>query len=401
MKKFSAALLMVTASPCVFAVGEHELDWASRARYASVDADNSGQAASLLVRGNIESTWTDVFGSFVEVDGIATAFNDDHSDGVRFNNQPLIPDPKGVELNQAFLSLDLDWAVFHLGRQRINFDNQRFIGGNGFWQNEQTFDALLGKFKLASNSTMTYSYVANVNRIYGDDAEKNNSGGTPQYGENNWRTAAWLGDHEHNSHLARLEWNEWDYTRVIAYAQRMDNNDMPAASNNTVGASYQFNYKADVIKYRVHIEAAQQDRFELNADQLPYYLVDVGLGIRTWELNTRYEILGQRDGAAFITPLGSIHDFEGWADEIGNTPNEGVRNFSVGLLWRESPFRVETSYHFFKDDLNGNDIGRELDLDLVYKPSRKHSISLRLAQFEPEDNSGSIRKVYLDYAFNL
>ncbi|HTF96642.1 MAG TPA: hypothetical protein VL995_10960 [Cellvibrio sp.] len=400
MKILSAALIAVTASPCVLAVGEHELDWASRARYANVDAENSGQAASLLLRGNIESTWNDTLGSLLEVDGIATTFNDDHSDGVRFNNQPDIPDPKGVEINQAFLSLDREWAVFQLGRQRINFDNQRFIGGNGFWQNEQTFDALLGKFKVASNSNFTYSYVANVNRIYGDDADKN-SGGTSQYGQANVRAAAWLGDHEHNTHLTRLEWNEWDYTRVVAYAHRMDNKDMPSASNNTFGASYQFNYKADLIKYRVQIEAAQQDRFEVAADRLPYYLVDLGFGIRTWELNTRYEVLGQNEGAAFITPLGSNHDFEGWADEIGNTPNSGIRNFSVGLLWRESPFRIETSYHFFKDDLEGNDIGREFDLDLVYKPSRKHSIALRLAQFEPEDSSDSIRKVYLDYAFNL
>jgi hypothetical protein len=71
------------------------------------------------------------------------------------------------------------------------------------------------------------------------------------------------------------------------------------------------------------------------------------------------------------------------------------------LLWRASPLRVETSYHFFKDDLDGTNIGREFDLDFVYKPARKHSISLRLANFEPKDNSGSVRKVYLDYSFNL
>ncbi len=165
--------------------------------------------------------------------------------------------------------------------------------------------------------------------------------------------------------------------------------------------SYNLNYKARRIKYRVQIEAAQQNRFELNAENLPYYLLDLGFGFNSWELSTRYEILGANNGAAFITPLGSNHDFEGWADEIGNTPNSGVRNFSLGLLWRASPLRVETSYHFFKDDVAGNNIGREFDLDFVYKPNRKHSISLRLANFEPEGDSGSVRKVYLDYAFNL
>lgn len=400
MKLFVANAIAISLSPCALALGEHEFDWGSRARYAHVDADNSGQAASLLLRGSVESRWSDIVSSTIELDAIGTGFKNDHSDGERFNDEQLIPDPQGTEINQAFLSLNLDATNIHLGRQRINFDNQRFIGGNGFWQNEQTFDAVLGKFKLASNSNVTYSYIANANRIYGDDADGKNSGSEQNY-ENTWRSAAFLGDHKHRSHLARLEWNEWDYTRVVGYGHRIDNRDMPSVSNNTLGASYTLNYKASLVKYRLQLEAAQQNRFELNAENLPYYLVDLGFGINTWELSTRYEILGANNGAAFVTPLGSNHDFEGWADEVGNTPDTGVRNFSLGLLWRASPLRVETSYHFFKDDLNGNNIGREFDLDFVYKPARKHSLSLRLANFEPENNSGSIRKVYFDYSFNL
>jgi hypothetical protein len=400
VKLLAAGLTALTLSPCALALGEHEFDWGSRARYAHVDTDNSGQAASLLLRANVESAWSELLSSTLEVDAIGTALKNDHSDGERFNDKPLIPDPQGAEINQAFLSLNLDAASIHLGRQRINFDNQRFIGGNGFWQNEQTFDAVLGKFKLASNSDVTYSYIANANRIYGDDADENNSGGEQDY-EIAGRPAAFLGDHKHHSHLVRLEWNEWDYTRVVGYGYRIDNRDLPSVSNNTFGASYTLNYKASVIKYRVQLEAAQQNRFELNAESLPYYLVDLGFGINTWELSTRYEMLGVNDGVAFATPLGSNHDFEGWADEISNTSNSGVRNFSLGLLWRASPLRVETSYHFFKNDVDGNNIGREFDLDFVYKPARKHSVSLRLANFEPADNSGSVRKLYLDYAFNL
>lgn len=395
-------LLVVFASLNTFASGEHEFDWGSRSRYANVDADNSGQAASILLRGTLESHWNDLLGSTLEVDHVSTAFKDDHSDGERLNDQPLIPDPQGTEINQGFVSLKLEQAVIHLGRQRINFDNQRFIGGNGFWQNEQTFDAALGKLKISTNSNLTYTYIANVNRIYGDDADKDITGTDPYGNGVVWeRPVALWGDHEHNSHLARLEWNEWDYTRLVGYAYRIDNQDMPLASNNTLGVSYNFNYKYQRIKYRVQLEAAQQDRYEINADGLDYYLLDLGLGVGAFEISTRYEILGANETAAFITPLGSNHDFEGWSDEIGNTPDSGVRNASLGLLWRASPFRVETSYHFFKEDTGGADIGRELDLDFIYKPARKHSISLRLANFEPEDGSGSIRKVYLDYSYNL
>lgn len=391
------------ASPTVYALGEHELDWGSRIRYANIAADNSGQAASILLRGTIESHWSDIFSTTLEVDHVSTTFKDDHNNGVDVNEQPLIPDPPGTEINQALITTQMDDLLIHLGRQRINFDNQRFIGGNGFWQNEQTFDAILGKLKVSSNSNFTYAYVGNANRIFGDDADDHLPGHDDPYDDSDpgERPAGLLGDHEHHSHLARLEWNEWDYTRVVAYGYRIDNLDMPSASNNTLGASYSLNYKYKKIKYRIRVEAAQQHRVDINADHLNYFLLDLGLGINAYEISTRYEVLGANESAAFITPLGSNHDFEGWADEIGNTPNSGVRNFSLGLLWRAAPFRIETSYHFFAEDIGGENIGRELDLDIAYKPARKHTISLRFANFDPEDNSGPIRKVYLDYSYNL
>lgn len=397
-----AGLIASVVAAETIAETSHEWDWGSRARYANVDANNSGQSASLLVRGNLHSHWRDWFDTFVEVDAVGSAFKDDHSDGVRFNGQPLLQDPPGTEFNQAFATLYTDQFLLHLGRQRINLDNQRFVGGNGFWQNEQTFDALFSQFKLASNSRFTYSYIANANRIFGEDADKNNPGRGPlPSGITPPRPPAFYGDHEQHTHLTHMEWNEWDYTRVTAYAHRMENLDMPAASNATYGASYSANYKIDRVKYRVQLEAAQQDRFDLGRDQLPYYLVDAGIGINTVELIARYEVLGENGGVAFITPLGSNHKFEGWAGVIGNTPNTGVRTASLGVLWRASPIRLETHYLFFKDDVRGQAIGEEWDLDISFRPIRKHNLSLRLAHFEPDNNSGAIRKVFLDYAYNL
>lgn len=380
----------------------HTSDWGSRVRYANVDASNSGQSASLLLRANVQSQWNEMFATFVEVDSVSSTFKEDHSDGVRFNGQPLLQDPPGTEFNQAFATLNTDQFLLHLGRQRINLDNQRFVGGNGFWQNEQTFDALFSQFKLASNSRFTYSYIANANRIFGEDADKNNPGRGPlPSGITPPRPPANYGDHEQHTHLTHLEWNEWDYTRVTAYAHRIENLDMPAASNATYGASYSANYKVDRMKYRVQLEVAQQDRFDLGRDQLPYYLVDAGVGINTVEFIARYEVLGENNGVAFITPLGSNHKFEGWAGVIGNTPNIGVRTASLGVLWRASPIRLETHYLFFKDDVRGQAIGEEWDLDIAFRPIRKHNLSLRVAHFEPENNSGAIRKVFLDYAYNL
>lgn len=402
MKKiYSFSLLGLALSPSVMALGDHHLDWSGRSRYAYVDTESNGQAASLLLRATLDSSWCSILKSELEIDHVATALKEDHSDGVRLNDQPLIPDPPSTEVNQAWVAVDLDELFFTLGRQRINLDNQRFVGGNAFWQNEQTFDAFASRLKISSNSQLAYTYIANANRIYGDEADKNNTGSEPVYGSPDWRPAGLLGDHEHRSHLARLEWNEWDYTRVVAYGYRIDNRDMPSVSSNTLGASYSLNYKQDAIKYRVQIEAARQNRFELDVEGLAYYALDLGVGVGTYEFSGRYEMLDAKEGAAFVTPLGSNHDFEGWADEIENTPATGVRDFSLALLWRASPLRIETAYHFFSQAQGDADIGREWDLDFVYKPARKHAISLRFAQFEPDDDSHSVRKVFLDYSYNL
>jgi len=398
---YSLSVLSLAISPAAMAFGEHHLDWSGRSRYAYVDAEPNGQAASLLLRATLDSSWGSLLKTELEVDHIATAFKDDHSDGVRLNEQPLIPDPPSTEINQAWIAFDADEFFLTLGRQRINWDNQRFIGGNAFWQNEQTFDAVTSKLKIASNSQFAYAYIANVNRIYGDDADKHNAGSEPVYGSPEWRPTSLLGDHEHQSHLARLEWNEWDYTRVVAYRLHIDNRDMPSASNNTIGASYSVNYKQDAIKYRVQAEAARQHRVELGINGLAYYALDLGLGIGTYELSSRYELLDAKEGAAFITPLGSNHDFEGWADVIENTPATGVRDVSVAFLWRASPVRLETAYHFFSQAQSNVDIGREWDLDIAYKPARKHKISLRFAHFDPDNNSGSVEKVFVDYSYNL
>lgn len=415
MKRISLSLLALVCSADLWALGEHELNMAGRMRMAHIDGNNDGKSASVLLRTNVISDWTNEFGSTLEIDGIATAFNDDFSNGIDQDVQPLIPDVKGVEVNQAFITATGETLAAKLGRQRINFDNQRFVGGNGFWQNEQTFDALAGTAKIASNSHFSYHYVMNVNRIFGDDAERIISdsnqaepGDTQTYpngvvtpGGQVVRPLGRLGDHQHSTHLSRLEWNEWDYQRLVVYGHRIRNLDWKNDSNTTLGLAYHWNYKSGLIKYRVDLEAAQQKRLALNVDKLPYYLADLGMGIKTWELGTRYELLGARQGAAFITPLGSVHDFEGWADEIESAPKTGVRNFSLGLLWRASPWRVETSHHWFSDDVQGEEIGREWDLDIVFKPKRKHSISLRYAHFEPPNNTQSIAKVFLDYAYNL
>ena len=56
---------------------------------------------------------------------------------------PVVADPEAYEFNRFQLTnTSLPGTTLTLGRQRIGLDDQRFVGGVAWRQNEQTFDAL-------------------------------------------------------------------------------------------------------------------------------------------------------------------------------------------------------------------------------------------------------------------
>jgi hypothetical protein len=396
---------MSSLLPCLsWADEDSKINWSSRARFADFSGAETARAASLLVRVTAENQWNEQFSTLVQVDNVNRAFKNEHSDGVELNGKPIIPDAEGVDLNQAYAAVQVSDFRIKLGRQKINWDDQRFIGGNGFWQNEQTFDALLTQYKFLNNSQFSYAYIDNVNRIFGDDADKyittkstNNSEEYTARPTNLW------GDYKQKTHIAQLNLNEWDYSQLTAYAYHINNTSLPSTSNNTLGAKYTFTYKLDSIIYHAEIASARQTQPESISNQsLAYYLLNGSLGIKRFEIGGRYEILSHEDGINFITPLSSMHDFQGSSNQIYNYMSQGLRDASLNITWRATPFKFESQYHRFYTYTNKQYLAQELDLSISYKPTRKHSVTLLVAQFEPEQQPAhSFRRLYLDYAYNF
>jgi hypothetical protein len=112
---------------------------------------------------------------------------------------PTVADPENTELNQAYLSYhDLPGTVVSLGRQRLALDNQRYIGAVGFRQNEQTFDALTVINSSVPDLGLTYVYVKQVLRIFGDDNI--------------------LGSLNSNSHVLHAVYSDLDIANIVGYA---------------------------------------------------------------------------------------------------------------------------------------------------------------------------------------
>ncbi len=409
-KKLFFSLVSLIAAGCPLtgvAEPEHTLDFLMRARYGHMEVGGTdGQTASVLFRGSVASNWSDYFHTLLEVDHVETFLEDDFSDGVRFNGEILVPDVPGTEINQALLSFQLGSLSLNAGRQRIEFDNERFIGSIDFWQNDQTFDALHARYNFLTNSHISQTYIANANRIFGDDADERLSPSDINYvALDGMRPVRFWGDHEHNTHLTRLELREWDYSQVVAYAYLIENEDLPAVSNDTFGGMYKFIYKGGAIKYRLELEAAIQERSEVpNAPTTPYYRFEGGLGFDSFEAGLRREVLTAEGGVEFITPLGSGHEFQGWADAF-SAAGTGVEDTSLTVSWRDAPWKLDLRYHFFSEYDGSRDFGTELDFDLTFKPFDRHIFFIRFADFKASSDYGNElvdqTKVFFNYSFSL
>ena len=86
------------------------------------------------------------------------------------SDYPVVVDPKGPDLNQLYLDYDPNADTkIRVGRQRILLDNQRFVGGVGWRQNEQTYDAATLNMNAGGNTEFKYSFVNHVRRITGSE----------------------------------------------------------------------------------------------------------------------------------------------------------------------------------------------------------------------------------------
>jgi hypothetical protein len=145
-------------------------------RWENVDQDSGAKvngvepktanANTIRTRFGILSPKFYGFQGFAEYEGTHALQSDYH------NNRPdevsgfsRIADPAYNELNQLWISYTNFDTVVKGGRQRIKFDDDRFIGNVGWRQLEMTFDAVLVTNTSLKNLTVNAGYIGNVQTI--------------------------------------------------------------------------------------------------------------------------------------------------------------------------------------------------------------------------------------------
>ena len=344
-----------------------------RARYEHVDQDNIAEKADAVtarLRLNYKTaTWNGLTG-FVEYDYVGHLLRDFNSGAGTSPDKgqyPVVADPKGADLNQLYFDYaSSDDSKFRFGRQRILLDNQRFVGGVGWRQNEQTYDGLTFTTTTISNTNLSYSYIGNVRRIFGARVSA---------GRNNVDT-----------HLLNAKVSINDSWTVTPYYYHIDNKDVAAFSTATAGARLVGNVKVGDAKVALVGELATQSDIANNPVSYDADYVHVsGLWSASngLSLGLAYESLGGSTlpGMMFRTPLATLHAFQGWADKFLTTPPGGINDIYATAKYKAGTWNLTGVYHDFSAETGSVDYGKEFDLSAGTKLSENYSLLFKGAFF--------------------
>ena len=394
MAAISVAAVLIAPSMAsagfVEAIEETKPAFEVRVRHESVDQDGfdkNAQASTAKARLSWIMPATEGFSMGLEGDyvfvlppGSKEEFNSTENGR---NAYPVVADPTGIDLNQAFLRYRQGELTLTAGRQRIAHFEQRFIGAAGWRQNEQTFDALRVQ-STHGKLNFDYSYVINVNRIFGP-------GDGAQPGD-------WKGD----SHFLRGAVDVTPGHAFGAFAYLLDFENDNGPSNST--ATYGIDYRGAFGPLSVTGSVARQTewaRNPLDYDAM-YYSLEARLKRGAMTFTAGYEVLGSDAGrVAFRTPLGSLHKFQGWTDKFTATPPAGVEDAYVTAATNVGPAALTVAFHDFREAKGGAGLGREVGVLVKFPTWRRIGALLKFAHYFADGHATDTTKFWLMLTYRL
>jgi hypothetical protein len=375
------------------AINQGEVDIKFRYRYEHVDQAtlaNQAHASTLKSRFSYSSGSFYDFSLGLEVDNVVAIGTDNYHD---FSNgmtaYPVVADPEGTDINQAWVGYSgLKDTLVSYGRQRINLDNQRFVGAVGWRQNEQTYDALTVVNTAVADTRISYSYLSNINPIFGPD-----DGLKPA-------------DLDSKSHILNIHYQGLPIGKLTAYSYWLDVKDAPPASSHTSGLRLTGKAKAAKVTYNYSAEYARQSDYGSNTTDFDadYYVVELGLVGNGLSAKLGLEVLegdSSRPGQSFRTPLATLHKFNGWADQFLNTPAAGLEDRYIHLGVKVADIALKAVYHQFDAQNGGADYGSEWNFSAAQKVCEHTEVLLKYANFDADDFGVDVEKVWLQLVWEL
>lgn len=324
----------------------------------------------------------------------AERFNDTLNGNTRF---PVVADPDDIQLNQLFfVSQDtVPGTSLKVGRQRIIWDDARFIGNVGFRQNEQTFDAVAVGTTLVPDTAIEYSYIWDTHRIFG--------------------TRSPVGSLGVDGHSMRADYTGiegvtlspfailLDFDRASADGLSSATGGATAATEHVLGEDWTLHFRGGL--------AHQRDYGGNPADFGHwYYRVEPGVGYAGANARLGYEVLEGDGTTAFQTPLATLHKFNGLTDQFLTTPANGLRDLYVGADWALpgegwlSDVSVAGAYHQYWAEQGGAHYGSEWDVGVFKAVPADYGtwrFGVQFAQYDADRFGADTSKLWVTVSFQL
>ena len=368
----------------------------ARLRYETVDQGTlDAEAVTLRLRAGAEAKLGN-FSLLAEGEGTVAPVNDYNAfpftiaDSQRRPEHAVVPDPANIELNRLQLQYKSKDVAVTLGRQRINLDDQRWVGSVGWRQNEQTFDAVRGEAKVGPIG-VDVAYAISQRTIFGEDAGP--------------RTAI-DGDFLFgglSSKLGPLQGKLFTY--LIDYDEAFA---LPNSSQSYGGFVSGTIPLGKATKLALRASYARQsdygrNPFDYSAD---YWSFEGGTALAGFNVTAGWEQLGSDNGRAVQTPLATLHKFNGWADLFLTTPNSGLEDAYVSVGRKFEGLKLFPGlnanfvFHQFDSAVGNVEYGKEWDASVGFK-LRKLPILLKYARYDAEHFGTDTRKLWIqaEWAF--
>ncbi|MCK0532231.1 alginate export family protein [Sphingobium agri] len=367
----------------------------ARLRYETVDQDGplpltssrDADAVTMRLRAGGELS-KGPFAFLVEGEG-TLAIDEDYNSGVNGKTlYPIVADPETVELNRLQLQYRTKPLVVTLGRQRINLDDQRFVGSVAWRQNEQTFDALRVEYMGIKTLKVDVTYAIAARTIWGIDGGK--------FGSVNRPTEIDGDDIFVNvSYKTKLG-------TITGFAYLIDEDEPVAALLRSSSQTYGARFAGAVpltkkVKLSYLASYARQSDYQKNPVdyKADYVAAELGLEVAPFKLTAGYELLGSDSNAkgvaggfAFQTPFATLHKFNGWADKFLTTPTTGIQDYYGGIAYtmpkvgKMGPLVASFIYHRFSSDRLSIHYGDEYNAQVTLKIDKHLSALVKYADYE-------------------
>ena len=373
------------ADTLVEALSSGKVSGQLRYRYEWVDdATKTEQAGASTLRtrlGYMTGDYLNLSG-FIQLQDVHVVGSEHYNSTVNGRTQyPIVADPEGAQVQQAFLSYKgLPDTTFKYGRRGINLDNQRFIGTVEWRQNAQAFDAFTVTNNSLPDTTIFYGHVMNVRRIFGANSTQGNL--------------------NMSSELLNIAYKGFTPVSIVGYGYFLDyDKEQPISStlsNKTLGLRFDGGYKPESmgVKFLYTAEYANQSKYAGGASTVDGYYTNLmaGVDVSDVQIKLNHEVLSGDGTYGFSTPLATLHAFNGWADKFLATPRDGIKDTFLSASTILGGVNLTAVYRKYTSDNLGYDYGSEWNLQAAKKINKSLVLTAKYAAYSADDNANNVAR---------